>query len=123
MKADDSFEVLGHRFRSKRDFARKLGYKAQLIDSDIIKRYGSFELFVRRKFSDLSDAELHHRLSILSDISINQKKFDKTCLNVLEHIYELIDPTVKDSILTVSAKQNRTDKETIIEALSQYLKG
>ena len=48
MKADESFEVLGHRFRSKRDFARKLGYKAQLIDSDIIKRYGSFELFVRR---------------------------------------------------------------------------
>ena len=46
MKADESFEVLGHRFRSKRDFARKLGYKAQLIDSDIITTdYPYFQTF------------------------------------------------------------------------------
>ena len=95
-----SFTVFGITFTDKKDFTSRIGYKAQLSHSLIIKRHGSWENYLRNVvFKGLSDNEIISRLKVISSIQENKDEIDSLIWRYFELLNNSIKPELKEILM------------------------
>lgn len=94
------FSVFGITFSDKKDFTNRIGYKAQLSHNLIIKRYGSWEDFLRKVvFKGLSENAIILKLQAISEIQQNKEKIDSLIWKYFELLNNSIKPELKEILM------------------------